>query len=127
MDKYLDEADAKRYRELLRKGVIISRGETEEHKELCALMDKSLARQVEIFGEPKHMPFEGKCRRCGREFTNPVPEVTDPGRDPEIACKEWCAECNAYTMNIIRRWSTAYAIDPRKLCDPLKGGRNARS
>lgn len=125
MDKYLDEADAKRYRELLDKGVVMSYVETEEYKELSALMDKSVARQIEIFGEPKHTPFEGKCRRCGAGFTNPVPEVTVPGGDPEIACVEFCAECNVFVMNITRRWATAYAVDPKELVDPVRGGRNA--
>ena len=77
-----------------------------------------------VWTEPliSRLKTPGVCLRCGRGFTNPVPEVTSPGSDPEIACKEWCAECNLFTMNIIRRWSTAYKIDPRKLVDPVRGG-----
>ncbi len=54
-----------------------------------------------------------KCLRCGKEFDNPMPEVTYPEGIHEIACKEWCAECNQFTMNVIRRWSSAYRVkDP---------------
>lgn len=121
MDKYLNEADGRRYRELLLMGACSSFVETEECRELGALMDKSIAKQIEIFGEPKHTPFEGKCRRCGREFTNPVPEVTIPTGNKEIACREWCPDCNCLTMSIVYRESTAYRKE--RLYDPLKGGK----
>lgn len=61
-----------------------------------------------------------KCRRCGREFTDPVPEVTTPSGNREIACVEWCPGCNTFVMNVIFRWNTAYAV--KHLEDPLKGG-----
>lgn len=61
-----------------------------------------------------------KCKRCGKDFTNPVPPITNPDGDTEIACVEWCPDCNRFVMNIIRRWSTAYAVDPGELYDPLK-------
>lgn len=123
MDKYLDEADAKRYRELMCSDTALSLLETDDSRELHALMDKSLAKQIEIYGEPEHTPFGGKCRRCGKEFTNPIPEVTVPEGDPEIACAEWCADCNRYAMNIIRRWATAYKASPHELHDPLRERR----
>lgn len=64
----------------------------------------------------------GVCLRCGKAFVNPVPPVTVPSGDHEIACEDWCAKCNAFTMSIIRRWSTAYKVELRSLRDPLKGG-----
>lgn len=59
------------------------------------------------------------CRRCGREFTNPVPEVTNPGGDTEIACVEICADCNCFIMNIVRRSDCAYKV--KHLHDPIRG------
>ncbi len=124
MDKYLNEADAKRYLELLSMGVSDRHMETDEYKELCALMDKSLAKQIEIYGKPQHTPFEGKCRRCGRKFDNPVPEITFPEGINEIACSEWCAECNQFAVSVLFRWSSAYRM--RHPVDPVRGGsRNA--
>lgn len=125
MDKYLDEADAKRYNELISMGVAMSYSETDEYKELCALMDKSVARQIEIYGEPQHTPFEGKCRRCGKEFDNPMPEVTYPEGINEIACREWCAECNQFAVTILFRWSSAYRVKHPQ--DPIRGGQYART
>jgi len=123
VDKYLDEADAKRYRELVHKGASGSFVETEEYKELRALSDKSLARQVEIFGEPMPVPFEGKCRRCGREFVDPVPEVIDPSGYREIACMECCPGCNTLAMSVLFREISAYRT--KRLVDPFRGGHYA--
>jgi len=123
MDKYLDEAKAKRYNELISMGVAASYSETDEYKELCALMDESLAKQTEIYGKPQHAPFEGKCRRCGREFDDPVPEVTYPEGINEIVCREWCAECNRFAVSVLFRWSSAYRV--RHPIDPVRGGKHA--
>jgi len=65
------------------------------------------------------------CRRCGREFTNPVPEVTDPSGNKEIACVEWCSDCNALAMSILFRWSSAYCM--KHLRDPLRGESKCQS
>lgn len=59
------------------------------------------------------------CRRCGVEFTDPVPEVTDPGGNVEIACVEYCADCNCFIMNVIHRHDCAYKV--RYIHDPVKG------
>lgn len=61
------------------------------------------------------------CKRCGKEFTNPVPEVAVPTGITEIATTDWCADCNKFAMSIVYRWSSAYA--DKRLVDPLKGGR----
>ena len=109
MEKYLDEAKAKRYLELLNHGDIHGFVETADRKEFRALSEESLAKQIEIYGEPTHTPFEGKCRRCGIEFGNPVPEVTNPeGRNKEIACVEWCPRCNKVAMAALYRGASAY-------------------
>lgn len=77
-----------------------------------------------VWTEPLVWPeTPGVCLRCGREFTNPVPEVTNPGLIRDIACKGWCAACNAFTMSVVYRWSSAYAVDPKQLDDPLRGGK----
>ena len=62
------------------------------------------------------------CKRCGREFDNPVPEVTYPEGIHDIATKEWCADCNALTLTVLFRESSAYRKLP--LHDPMKGGRD---
>jgi len=51
-----------------------------------------------------------ECKRCHKEFENPVPEVTYPEGIHEIASKEWCAACNALVMSIVYRESSAYNI-----------------
>lgn len=127
MDTYLDEVKAKRYLELLHDGDIHGYAETDDRKEFDALSKESIARQIEIYGEPKPTPFDGRCRRCGKEFDSPVPEVTYPGGIVEIASHEWCAECNAFAMNIVYRWSSAYRVDPKNLVDPVRGGEHAGS
>ncbi len=50
------------------------------------------------------------CKRCGKEFEDSVPPVTRPDGNHEIACWEWCADCNAHVMSIIFRESSAYRI-----------------
>ncbi len=123
VEKYLDEADAKRFRELEDKGTLnLTREEGSEH---AALMFKIVGKK-EALGE-FDIPFEGKCRRCGREFDNPVPEITRPDGNPEIATSEWCADCNALIMTVVHRESTAYKKTP--LVDPMrtKGGSRASS
>lgn len=122
MDKYMDEIDARRYLELLKKSGHLS---IEEDKELGGLMDKSLAKQREIFGEPQHAPFEGKCWRCGKEFDNPVPEVTHPEGRMEIICCEWCAGCNQFVATVVLRWASAYRVEHPH--DPVRGGEHART
>ena len=51
-----------------------------------------------------------KCLRCGNEYDDPVPPVTHPDGIMEIASKLWCGDCNALTMSIIYRNSSAYRI-----------------
>lgn len=68
---------------------------------------------------------EKRCLRCGRAFSNPVPEVTHPEGIHEIATHEWCTDCNIFAMNILFRWSSAYRV--RSPYDPLRGGSNASS
>lgn len=63
------------------------------------------------------------CRRCGREFTNPTPEVKEPGGRTEIACVGWCSDCNALTMSVLFREISAYRT--KHLVDPLRGGHYA--
>lgn len=120
-EDYLDEAKAARFNELESKGYTsLTKEEGSEH---AALMFEIIDKK-EALGEFT-TPFEGKCRRCGREFSNPVPEVTYPEGIHEIACKEWCAECNTYAMSVTFRWSSAYRT--RRLHDPMKGGKHASS
>lgn len=81
-----------------------------------------------IWDEPfVRLKTPGICLRCERKFDNPVPEVTYPEGYHEIACIEWCADCNALTVAVIFRGSTAYKKFP--LFDPTKtrGGRYASS
>lgn len=119
--KYLDEADAKRFRELEDKGTL--RLTFLEGLEHAALMFKIVDKK-EALGE-FDIPFEGKCRRCGQEFDNPVPEVTHSEGSHEIACEEWCPDCNILAMSVIFRGFSAYRKEKGQLVDPLKGGRYA--
>lgn len=63
----------------------------------------------------------GICLRCGRPFDNPVPDVTYPEGNPEIACSEWCSDCNTLAMSVVFRESSSYRRKP--LRDPVKGGK----
>ena len=63
-----------------------------------------------------------ECLRCGREFTNPTPEVLRPGGNLEIASKDWCSACNKLAMAVVFRWSSAYVMNPSDIKDPMKGG-----
>ncbi|GAI87776.1 unnamed protein product, partial [marine sediment metagenome] len=38
----------------------------------------------------------------------------------EIACVEYCADCNRFIMNVIHRHDCAYKV--KHLHDPMKGG-----
>ena len=68
------------------------------------------------------------CKRCGREYDDPVPPITNPGRyiNTEIMSREWCAGCNTVGAMAIHRGTSAYfTLD---IIDPLKGGKqNART
>ena len=64
----------------------------------------------------------GRCLRCGKEFSNPVPEVVNPEGNREIATKEWCPKCNGLAMGIIFRQSSAYKI-PKGILWHIKGDR----
>lgn len=120
-EDYLDKAKAARFKELEDKDYMdLTKEESSEH---AALMSEIVGKK-EALGE-FIIPFEGKCRRCGREFDNPVPEVTYPKGLHEIATSEWCAECNVFTMSIVFRESSAYKV--RRLHDPMKGGGYATS
>ena len=66
-----------------------------------------------------------KCLRCGKEYDNSTPEVTDPGGRHEIATNEWCAECNQFTMTVLLRWASAYRVTHPQ--DPVKGGQHANT
>lgn len=126
IEKYLDEEKAKRYLELVSMGVVMSYASTPEYEEYRALVKESIAKQIEIYGEPTHTPFDGKCRRCGAEFTDPTPKVTKPDGIPDIACKEWCPGCNSFVMNIIFRGSSAYDVPKQSLIDPTRGGHSCQ-
>ncbi len=65
------------------------------------------------------------CLRCGREFDDPVPEVTYPEGINEVTCREWCAECNQFTVSVLFRWSSAYRV--KHPIDPVRGGKHART
>lgn len=60
------------------------------------------------------------CLRCGNWYENPVPPVTDPKGNLEIATVEWCADCNALCMSLVHRGSSAYDIVVK-----LKGAKDA--
>ena len=49
-----------------------------------------------------------ECKRCGKEFENPIPEIKKPDGNKEIATIEWCAECNEFAMSILYRGRSAY-------------------
>lgn len=66
-----------------------------------------------------------KCRRCGEEYTDPVPKVKNPqGTKAEIATPLWCPKCNAFTMGVLWRGDSIYSSGPEDLQDPLKGGKH---
>ena len=50
------------------------------------------------------------CQRCGKEYMDPVPKAVHPDGNPEIATKDWCPDCNSFTMCLVFRGSTAYKI-----------------
>lgn len=71
------------------------------------------------------------CRRCGGEFDDPVPPVTNPSpfAIKEIASSEWCSTCNVFAMVIMFRNSSAYLPESGKLeelRDPVRGGHKCR-
>lgn len=55
------------------------------------------------------------CLRCGAEFDNPVPPVTNPeGRMDEIMSVHWCPDCNAIGNSVLFRENAAYQVLPLK-------------
>lgn len=59
-----------------------------------------------------------KCKRCGREFSNPVPPLGFPNTsepDYEIACIHWCPDCNRAAMMAVHRGGSAYFMSGNKL------------
>lgn len=61
------------------------------------------------------------CLRCGRDYEDPVPSVTNPdGQSTEIATREWCPDCNRIAMMAVRRHSSAYFL--KGAVDPVRGG-----
>lgn len=51
------------------------------------------------------------CRRCGKEYDNPVPPVTNPkGEITEIMTVEWCPQCNAVGASVLFREKSAYQV-----------------
>lgn len=60
------------------------------------------------------------CLRCGRDFSDPVPSVTNPdGRNPEVACRDWCGDCNRIAMMAVHRTSSLYFF--QGAVDPIRG------
>ena len=121
--RLLDETKAARFKELNSKGITNLTGE--EGSEYSRLMFE-LADKKEALGEFS-TPFDGHCKRCGAEFSDPVPEVSVPEDNTEIACSEWCAGCNAFVMSIVFRESSAYRKGKGELVDPSRGGRHANT
>ncbi len=72
-------------------------------------------------------PFDGRCRRCGVEFDDPVPENSIPSGNTDIASAEWCADCNTFVMSVVFRESSVYRKGKGELFDPLKGGKHANT
>lgn len=122
IEKYLDREKAERFLELFEHGDIHQPfAETDDSREYNALVKESVAKQVEIYGEPKTIPFDGRCRRCGREFDDPVPPVVSEGLETEIVSGVWCAACNTYATAVLWRGKSAYGpANPEELRDPLK-------
>ena len=48
------------------------------------------------------------CLRCGKEYDEPIPEVTHPEGDREIASVHYCARCNTLIMTVLFRNNSAY-------------------
>ena len=63
-----------------------------------------------------------KCLRCGKEYTNAVPPVTNNGKFSEnaIMADGWCDKCNQFCSNVLFRNSSAYAIPKNEMQDPMK-------
>ena len=61
-----------------------------------------------------------KCLRCGKDFDDPRPEVTQPGLNPEIACVSYCPDCNRAVMSYVFRNNSAYFR--KDFQDPMKEG-----
>jgi DNA-directed RNA polymerase subunit RPC12/RpoP len=54
-----------------------------------------------------------KCLRCGKEYDNPIPKVTNlEGEITEIMTKDWCARCNAIGTSVLFRERCAYQVLP---------------
>ena len=107
ISEYLDEAKAARFEELESMGYMnLTKEEGSEHAGLMfEIVDKK-----ETLGEFT-TPFDGHCRRCGREFDNPVPEVSNPsGIRTDIASTEWCSDFNKTAMSALYRDSGAYYV-----------------
>jgi len=52
-----------------------------------------------------------KCLRCGEEFTDPIPKVTNPeGEITDIATNDWCSNCNAILSSVLFRERSAYQV-----------------
>ena len=63
-----------------------------------------------------------KCLRCGLEYDNPVPEVTNPeGQIMEIMTVEWCPACNAIGVSVLFRERCAYQVLPLKSTTGIHG------
>lgn len=55
------------------------------------------------------------CKRCGKEFSNPIPEVKNPDGIREVATVECCADCNALIMWVLYRDRSAYRLSGQML------------
>ena len=116
MQQYLGEDKQARYNELCHIGT--NSLNSSQYEELSALIDEKLASFEAAHGKYEPVAtIPGVCKRCGKPYTNPMPEITYPDGVCEIATTEYCAGCNAFLMNVLFRWSSAYRVkhpvDPR--------------
>jgi hypothetical protein len=54
------------------------------------------------------------CKRCGRQFYNPIPMITNPKplRSTEIISVEWCANCNRVGASACYRGDRSVYYNP---------------
>ena len=62
------------------------------------------------------------CSRCGKKFDNPYPKIVNPERNTEIACINWCADCNRIAMSALLRQGGAYWSQGKR--PPWQGEKN---
>lgn len=78
------------------------------------------------------------CLRCGKKFTNPIPEVTNPnGVRADIFTDDWCAKCNQIALMASQRRNTIFfdknvplrpiAVNPDSFAQKYKGDKGERT